>query len=192
MKQAKISPNDRPVVPEPSEPKYIGNSVTLSHDVTDEDEIRQTLLSLTETVAARLRADKRKASCITVQLTDHNFMNSSHQDTLPAPSNSTTELYALVLRLFHEFWTGTPIRLLGVAASRLAENAPIQSSLFDRGRSEKLSKLDAAVDQIREKFGEDAVKRACFLDSEREHMTGGLNRAKRRASHSDSMPDAYR
>ena len=183
--------DDRPVVPEPSEPKYIGNSVTLSHDVTDEDEIRQTLLSLTETVAARLRADKRKASCITVQLTDHNFMNSSHQDTLPAPSNSTTELYALVLRLFHEFWTGTPIRLLGVAASRLAENAPIQSSLFDRGRSEKLSKLDAAVDQIREKFGEDAVKRACFLDSEREHMTGGLNRAKRRASLSDSMPDAY-
>ena len=52
-------------------------------------------------------------------------------------------------------------------------------------------KLDAAVDQIREKFGEDAVKRACFLDSEREHMTGGLNRAKRRASLSDSMPDAY-
>lgn len=56
--------DDRPVVPEPSEPKYIGNSVTLSRDATDEDEIRQTLLSLTETVAARLRADKRKASCI--------------------------------------------------------------------------------------------------------------------------------
>ena len=86
----------------------------------------------------------------------------------------------MVLKLFEELWDGTPIRLLGVQTSRLSEENLIQTDIFaDSEKRERLSKLDAAVDSIRGKFGEDAVKRACFLGSSREHMTGGLNKAKR-------------
>ena len=36
-------------------PKTIGNSTTLPHDVTSEEEVRRTLLELAESVASRLR-----------------------------------------------------------------------------------------------------------------------------------------
>jgi DNA polymerase-4 len=45
------------------------------------------------------------------------------------------------------------------------EDEPIQLSLFDFAapRSEKQQKLDAALDDIRAKYGKDAIKRGRFL-----------------------------
>ena len=41
------------------------------------------------------------------------------------------------------------------------------------------SKRSKAVDSIRDKYGEDSIKRARFLDNGCTHMSGGLNREKR-------------
>ena len=46
-------------------------------------------------------------------------------------------------------------------------------------KAEKLKKLDKAIDSIRERYGEDSVQRACFVNSRVDHMSGGLNKAKR-------------
>ena len=50
-------------------------------------------------------------------------------------------------------------------------------------RNEKLSRLNSAVDKIRTRYGEDAIKRACFIESDDtddiSHMTGGMSKAKR-------------
>ena len=43
----------------------------------------------------------------------------------------------------------------------------------------KYEKLNSAIDRIREKYGEDSVKRARFLEGQAEHMAGGINKAKR-------------
>ena len=50
---------------------------------------------------------------------------------------------------------------------------------FDMEKYEKLSNLNTAIDSIRSRYGEDSVKRACFLNSETDHMSGGLQKAKR-------------
>ncbi len=44
---------------------------------------------------------------------------------------------------------------------------------------DKLSRLNLAIDQIRNRYGDEAVKRARFIDNEHSHMTGGLGKAKR-------------
>ncbi|WP_434309309.1 DNA polymerase Y family protein [Hominifimenecus sp. rT4P-3] len=171
--------DDTPVLAEPEETKCYGNSTTISHDVTRAEEAKQILLSLTETVAARLRADQKKAARVSISIVSSNFINTSHQATLDSPTDVTSELYAEVCSLFDQLWEQQPIRLLSVQTSRLCQEEIHQFSLFDNPeKREKLAKLDNAVDQIRSKFGEDAVKRACFLDGTR-HMTGGLNAAKR-------------
>ena len=54
-----------------------------------------------------------------------------------------------------------------------------QYNLFDMEKYEKLSKLNTAIDSIRSRYGEDSVKRACFINSETGHMGGGLQKAKR-------------
>ncbi len=150
------------------ENKGYGNSTTLAFDVTDAETAKQILMSLCETVAARLRADHRKAEVIAVTIRDTDFRNRSHQMVLPSPSNITTELYSMVCLLFDELWDESPIRLLGVRCTKLyEETAARQLNLFDTVDYEKQSRLDKAMDDIRAKYGNDAVKRASFMDQGR-------------------------
>lgn len=154
--------------------KGYGNSITLAFDVTDLTTASQVLLALCETVGSRLRSAKMSASCITVEIKYADFQTKSHQTTLADVTNSTNVIYETARKLFLEFWNHSPIRLLGVRASKLDENEFSQVSLFDSGKHEKLNKLDSAIDKIRDKYGTDAVKRASFLkdDSICKHRLG--------------------
>lgn len=162
--------------------KGYGNSITVARDIVDYDTASQVLLSLCETVGARLRQDGVKVSVVGVQLRDNQFGNQSRQSTLSCPGNSTNLLYEEVCRLFRGVWDGRPLRLLGVFTSRAEKPEYEQLDLFETARNEKQGRLDAAIDQIRKKYGDDSIRRACFLESDVKHMTGGLNQEKRRFS----------
>ena len=51
-------------------------------------------------------------------------------------------------------------------------------SIFEEAKDVKLEKLDQAIDAIRNKFGEDAIKRAVFVGSKLDHMADGLAKEK--------------
>lgn len=148
---------------EPSKNKGYGNSTTISYDVKDSDTAKLILLSLTETVAERLRKDGVRIETVSVGIKDNNFKSSSHQRVLTEPTNVTSEIYSVVCTLFDELWDGTPIRLLGVQTSKVVEkDIGRQLTLFDDGNHEKMEKLDEAVDKMRNKYGRDIVKLASF------------------------------
>ena len=166
--------------------KGYSNKTTLPFDVTDATLAKEILLSLTETVAYRIRADKSYISVISVYFVDNEFKQSSRQMTLDSATNVTNEIYYHVCTLFDQLWNGNPIRLLGVHTSKATNEAHRQYSLFETQNVEKLSKLDSAIDAIRMKYGEDSIKRASFVRPEEEdgprHMSGGLGKAKRDAT----------
>ena len=154
--------DDRPVESLPARAKGIGNSTTLSKDALTEKEAAPVLRRLSESVAKRLRAAGQLAGSISVEIKYSDFSSSSHQMPLELPSNAAATLYAASLRLFRRLWNGDPIRLLGVRTTRLTdEDAPIQLSIFDIDweKNEKQQKLDAALDKIRQKYGEQAIRR---------------------------------
>lgn len=167
---------------EASKTKGYGNSITVPQDIADKETALQVLLSLCETVGARLRQDGVKVSVVGVQLRDSQFVNRSRQNMLAVPTSSTNLLYEEACRLFGQAWDGRPLRLLGVFTSRAEHTEYEQLDLFETAKSERQGKLDAAIDRIRQKYGDDSIKRACFLESNVRHMTGGLNREKRRFS----------
>lgn len=147
------------------ENKGYGNSMTISSDVTDEETAEMYLMDLCETVSSRLRKDHKMAETIAITIKDADFNVRSHQMVLDAPSNVTDELYRAVCLLFQELWDGNPIRLLGVRATKLYDDTEArQIDMFSGVNFEKLSRLDAAVDSIRNKYGAGAVKRAAFLN----------------------------
>ena len=149
---------------EPIPNKGYGNSTTVSFDVTDLETAKMVLLTLAENVAGRLRKDGVKIETVSVGIKDTNFKSSSHQKVLESPTNITAEIYQIACVLFEELWDGTPIRLLGIQTSKIREmDAGRQLSMFDTTNYEKLEKLDAAVDKIRGKFGDEVVKRASCL-----------------------------
>lgn len=146
--------------------KGYGNSITLSQDVSSYETAFQVLLSLSETVGARLRADNVRCNCISVELKDWKFRTHSHQLTLEAATDSTAVLYHNACKLLQEFWDLTPVRLIGLRTSRISEDSYEQVSLFETEKSRKLKKLEKAVDSIRGKYGIDSIKRARFLEED--------------------------
>ena len=52
---------------------------------------------------------------------------------------------------------------------------------------EKLSKLDSAVDRIRERYGEDSIIRAIFLNGPIYHMSGGISPEKRKPKYKEGI-----
>ena len=165
-----------PVVTQKQEAKGVGNSTTLSEDVTEPAKAKAVLLSLAESVSGRLKKAGQLAGTITVEIKYFDFTKASHQTQTLSPVNSAEDIHRLACSLFDELWDGRPVRLLGIRSSKLtAEGEPIQLSIFDlptaepdtvkKGRDvhapspEKLQKLDAAMDKIRRKYGKDVVHR---------------------------------
>lgn len=140
--------------------KGYSNETTLAFDVTDTHLAKEILLSLTETVATRIRADKAYISVVSVYFVDNEFRHSSKQMTLTSATNVTNEIYHHACILFDQLWNGNPIRLLGIQTSKATSENHRQYSLFEQQNVEKLSKLDSAIDAIRNKYGEASIQRA--------------------------------
>ena len=178
--------------------KGFGNSLTLQYDVTDAAVAKHVLLSLCETVGARIRAAGAYVSVVQVQIVDNDFRHTSRQVTLASSTNVTEKLYTCACELFDELWDYRPIRLLGVSTGKATQEHYEQYDLFDMQKNEKLSRLNVAVDAIRSRYGEDSIKRACFIEADDaapalSHMTGGMQRAKRNAAHpADAASDPAR
>lgn len=156
------------VGPEPVKSKGIGNSSTLREDAVTAESAKKELLLLAESVGHRLRASHQLAGLICTEIKYNTFQSVSHQMLLDSPTSSTDILYAKSCQLFDELWDGTPVRLLGIRTSKLiADNEPIQLSLFDYTApvSEKQQRLNAALDQIRARYGKNSIKRGSLMDS---------------------------
>lgn len=155
--------DDDPVAAREPVNKGYGNSITLSRDISDYDNACQVLLALSETVGARLRAERVRCNCVCVELKDWQFKSHSHQMTLDAATDSTSVLYQSACTLLKEFWDLTPVRLIGLRTSQITDDSFVQLSLFGDGPDPRVQKLEKAVDSIRGKYGIDSIKRASFL-----------------------------
>lgn len=171
------------VTPEPAENKGYGNSVTTAADVTTREGAHQVLLSLCETVAMRMRKDGKCGSCISVHLRTNSFEHYSHQMLIHGATNITQTIFQTACRVFDEAWDAqTPLRQLGVQVTRLSEEPYQQYDLFSDMspvQYERKLRLDETVDALRDKFGEDIIRRAKFAQDPQNHMTGGLDKARR-------------
>jgi DNA polymerase-4 len=163
--------------------KGYGNSVTTASDVTTAEAAYKVLMGLCETVASRMRQDGMCGGCVTIHLRTSEFHDFSHQSRLHGATNITQEIFSAACRVFDEAWDGvTPLRQLGVQMTHLAKEPYQQFDLFSGvtpQQYERKLKLDETVDALRDKFGEDIIRRGKFADCADGHMTGGLDKERR-------------
>lgn len=182
------------VTPEPVENKGYGNSVTTAQDVVTHAQAYPVILSLCETVASRMRQDNKCGSCISIHLRTNEFHHFSHQMMLHGATNITTEIFEAACKIFDEAWDGvTPLRQLGVQMTRLSSEPYQQFDLFSEMtpvQYEKKLRLDETVDALRDKFGEDIIRRAKFAQNPEGHMSGGLDKS-RRTGVTKPVPDEF-
>jgi len=153
--------DDRPVTPD-SQARSIGQEVTFATDMGDMATLSGVLLGQVEQVARRLRRHRLKARTVSLKLRYGDFTTLTRSTTLAAGTDVTAELWAAADGLFAA-WRAAgqrPLRLLGVTASQLSGRRGQQLPLFADEDKARQGRLDRAMDEIAERFGSGAVKRA--------------------------------
>ena len=168
------------VQPEQSEAKGVGNSTTLSEDAATVEEAMKVFYKLAKSVGARLRKAGQRAGMVSMEIKYYDFRTASHQKQLLKPTNEDQVLYETACQLFKEIWSGEPVRLLGIRTAKLsAESEPEQMTLFDmelpQPPDEKHQRLNAAMEAIWKRYGNDAVKKASLMKK-----TDGKNDGKKK------------
>ncbi|WP_411676577.1 DNA polymerase IV [Caproicibacter sp.] len=149
--------------------KSVGNSVTFRRDLSGPEDIRKAVQALADSVASRLRRQKLKCWVVQVGIKDPSFRYITRQKTLSAPTHLARLLAAAGEELMAACWnTSAPIRMLSLSGTGLVpEDAPGEQLCFFGGNdlrgSEKEERLETAMDCIRGRFGNGAVKFAGLL-----------------------------
>ena len=150
-------------VGEDSNPKSISHETTFNEDTADFDKIESTLAHLSEMVGRRLREHGLHARTIQLKLRYSDFTTLTRAHSLDHATQLDTEIFQQARALFRANWKAkAAVRLLGVHASGF-ESDEGQLSLLSEDNTNRWRKALSAVDQIRDKFGEDSVSLATGL-----------------------------
>lgn len=165
--------DNAPVLHERAQAKSVGHSVTLARDEQENSRLLVVLMNLCDQVGRRLRKKKLLGKTVTITLRYANRKTITRAFTMPKPSDITEDFYACAKELVKTHWTGQPIRLLGVSVSNLLTQEQqlvdaTQLSLFDEqedraSQNDTRRHLTQVVDQLRDRFGEDAVLKGRML-----------------------------
>lgn len=141
--------------------KSVGNGTTFSRNLSDTADIRTAVTGLSDTVASRLRKYKMKAFGVKVDIKDPQLKVISRQTQLDNPTNLTEVIADTAMDIIKKSWhMRNPIRMLTITAINLCdENQAQQLSLFaeENISTEKGEKAERAMDDIRKKFGNNAI-----------------------------------
>jgi DNA polymerase IV len=149
-----------PVVPF-HERKSISTERTFEKDTTDVEKLRSIVIAMAENLAFQLRNEEKITACVSVKIRYSDFQTHTKQKRIPYTSLDQT-LISTVLELFDSVYNRRIlIRLIGVKFSHLVGGS-YQIRLFDD--SQKLVNLYLAMDKIRNRYGQDAVKRAIGME----------------------------
>lgn len=148
--------------------KTVGNSTTAPRDLMTDEDIKITLMVLSESVSARLR--EYGFICCTVQIgiRDNALEWFERQGKLEIPNRTAKSIFELAFSLFKKHTNGKPIRSLSVRACDLKPMDFVQLSLLpDVAKLQKQEELEAAMDTLRNRFGHFSIQKGMMLcDSE--------------------------
>jgi len=145
--------------------KSYSHSHVLARATTSQGELEELLMRLCDMVGRRLRAGGRRGRVVSVGAVyrPEDEGHFSKQTTLAQPISTGDEIYRTALRLLGARDRRRLVGTLGVALSGLSDADAGQLDLFAEPMHPKHQRLEAAVDAIRDRFGEDAMQRSRLL-----------------------------
>lgn len=138
--------------------KSISAETTFDSDITDHGELLAVTARLADQSCGRLRKKKLRAAVVSLKIRDHRFRTASRQTTLRPPTSSrerVQEAAAELLRAWLADNPDLPLRLLGVGLANLSSDE--QLGLFDSDADATNDRVDEAIDEVRERYGDSAL-----------------------------------
>jgi DNA polymerase-4 len=144
--------------------RSIGSQRALGRSPKSPNDLDAVVIGLVERVTRRMRTAGRAGRTVVLRLRFDDFSRATRSHTLPWPTAHTHTILVTARALLA---TAMPmiqrqgITLVGVAVANLDDGGAIQLTLpFDRHSG---AALDTALDDVRDRFGSDAVTRAVLL-----------------------------
>ncbi|MEB3100227.1 DNA polymerase IV [Ferviditalea candida] len=166
LKEAANGRDTSVVNPEREQNKSIGHTTTLPRNIAEMPEVRKVFLNIADQVARRLRRQGLVAHTVQIVIRTPDMKTVTRSGKLPSPTEMADEIYREACRLFEMNWKDEkPVRLLGITLQNLQpkEESPLQLDLFEYEKQPKKEKLNQIVDELRNKYGENAVLNAGML-----------------------------
>ena len=141
-------------------PKSISHTVTSYKDISNMDEFKLILTSVSENVASKLRKQGLYFNTVHLFLRDNKMKAKTMQESIDENSDLSKDIYDICLKLFEKNCNfALPYRAVGVAVSKLNDKKQIcQTNLFEQSKySLKQKKKEVAMDDIRRRFGDNSV-----------------------------------
>lgn len=148
-----------------SQPKSISAEETFPRDVRGVTALEPMLLSQAEEVGRDLRKRALRGRTVTLKVKFADFKTVTRSRTLSEPFDSTDLLFDVALQLLKELNPAGEVRLIGVGISNLGAGYRQMRICPEPGPAAD-GRLDRALDEIRRRYGQDAVRRGRSLDSE--------------------------
>ncbi len=165
--------DERPVH-EPEAEKSVSAEHTYDRDQSDPTVWHRTLVELCETVGRRLRAGQHWAVCVQLKVRNSRFETFTRQRRIHPPTQSDTDLLREADELLRDFSPRWPVRLLGFGAAQVTDTPggerATQLDLFaPPPPPPRSAKLDTLLDQVRDRYGKTALRRAALLPPPHTH-----------------------
>lgn len=137
--------------------KSVGHEETFARDVFSRERLHVEVVRLSELVARRLRAAGLMARTVVLKARYPDFSTVTRSRTLTDATDHAATVSGVVLELLDDVETGRGLRLMGVSTANLVERSGSQESLDLTGENDASRRLDITVDELRERFGDEAV-----------------------------------
>jgi DNA polymerase-4 len=142
----------------------IGSQRALGRMRRSRRELDAILVGIVDRLARRLRSARRTCRTVTLRLRFSDFSRATRSRTISAPTTHTRTIVATARELLAAAMPLVErrgITLLGIALSNLEDHGPVQLQL-PLGSRRPIG-LDAALDDIQDRFGSNAITRAVLL-----------------------------
>lgn len=151
--------------------KSIGNGTTSIVDIKNFNQAKQIIFYLCEQISKRLREKGFKTLCIHLTVKDNTLSCVGHSKTFKNATNNAKEIAKHTIELFYKTWNfnqqNSLIRAIRISTSNLINDKEcFQADLFENtSLLEKQSKQDSVLDKIKNKYGDNKIKRALLLNA---------------------------
>lgn len=142
------------------ETKSISKEITFDHDINDPERLTRTLRRMADGIGRETRKSGLTGATIKIKLRWSDFTTLTRQTTLPAPTDQDNDIYQAALTLFQQNWPpGKPVRLIGVGISGFGATSHQLGLWEDVAHTQQQRRLQSTIDDLRDRFGENAVQR---------------------------------
>ncbi len=143
--------------------KSISAETTFNEDLKDLSLLEKQLWPLCEKVSKRLKAKELAGGNVVLKLKTGDFKTITRSRSLENPTQLSEVLYQESRRMLAKVTDGRQFRLIGVGTSDLQDGEDADPPSLLVPELEQIAKVERAIDAVRRKLGDDAIKKGRSL-----------------------------